>query len=100
MNAHKVIWREGMLLRPQHFQHNDRYYDYQMKTRTQLLGRYMWGFLDLGIEADPLKQGKVVVSRATGILPDGSLFNLEGRVEPLMIQVPPNAGRTDRKSVV
>ncbi|MEB0039070.1 MULTISPECIES: type VI secretion system baseplate subunit TssK [unclassified Pseudomonas] len=94
MNAHKVIWREGMLLRPQHFQHNDRYYDYQMKTRTQLLGRYMWGFLDLGIEADPLKQGKVVVSRATGILPDGSLFNLEGRVEPLMIQVPPNVGRT------
>ncbi|MEA9979624.1 MULTISPECIES: type VI secretion system baseplate subunit TssK [unclassified Pseudomonas] len=93
MNAHKVIWREGMLLRPQHFQHNDRYYDYQMKTRTQLLGRYMWGFLDQGIEADPLKQGKIVVSQATGILPDGSLFNLEGRVEPLMIQVPPNIGK-------
>ncbi|MEO6677274.1 MAG: hypothetical protein ABIO21_07855, partial [Pseudomonas sp.] len=26
MNSHKVIWQEGMLLRPQHFQHNDRYY--------------------------------------------------------------------------
>lgn len=38
MNTHKVIWQEGMLLRPQHFQHNDRYYDHQMKTRTQLLG--------------------------------------------------------------
>ena len=31
MNTHKVIWQEGMLLRPQHFQHNDRYYDHQMK---------------------------------------------------------------------
>lgn len=44
MNTHKVIWQEGMLLRPQHFQHNDRYYDHQMKTRTQLLGGYTWGF--------------------------------------------------------
>ena len=24
MHAHKVIWQEGMLLRPQHFQHNDQ----------------------------------------------------------------------------
>lgn len=47
MNTHKVIWQEGMLLRPQHFQHNDRYYDHQMKTRTQLLGGYTWGFLNL-----------------------------------------------------
>lgn len=94
MNAHKVIWREGMLLRPQHFQHSDRYYDYQMKTRTHLLGRYMWGFLELLIEEAPLKDGKLVVSRAAGILPDGSLFNLDGRKEPLMIQVPPNIGKT------
>ncbi|MGV8864578.1 MAG: type VI secretion system baseplate subunit TssK [Pseudomonas sp.] len=94
MNAHKVIWREGMLLRPQHFQHNDRYYDNQMKTRTQLLGRYMWGFLELEIEVEPLKIGKLVLSRASGILPDGSLFNLEGRIKPLMVQVPPNIGKT------
>lgn len=94
MNAHKVIWREGMLLRPQHFQHNDRYYDNQMKTRTQLLGRYMWGFLELEIEVEPLKIGKLVLSRASGILPDGSLFNLDGRIKPLMVQVPPNIGKT------
>lgn len=50
MNSHKVIWQEGMLLRPQHFQHNDRYYDHQMKTRTQLLGSYTWGFLNLDID--------------------------------------------------
>lgn len=44
MNVHKVIWQEGMLLRPQHFQHNDRYYDNQMKTRTQLLAVTPGGF--------------------------------------------------------
>lgn len=76
MNTHKVIWQEGMLLRPQHFQHNDRYYDHQMKTRTQLLGGYTWGFLNLEIDLQFLNMGKLVISEASGILPDGSLFEL------------------------
>lgn len=92
MNSHKVIWQEGMLLRPQHFQHNDRYYDHQMKTRTQLLGSYTWGFLGLEIDLQCLNMGKVVISQASGILPDGSLFELSGHTEPLALDVPPNSG--------
>lgn len=64
MNVHKVVWQEGMLLRPQHFQHNDRYYDSQMKTRTQLLGTYTWGFINLEIDLQFLSMGKLVISRA------------------------------------
>ncbi|MCU1758124.1 type VI secretion system baseplate subunit TssK [Pseudomonas sp. 14P_8.1_Bac3] len=94
MNADKVIWQEGMLLRPQHFQHNDRYYDHQMKTRTRLLGRYTWGFLSLEIDLHFLNMGKLVLSRASGILPDGSLFELEGHTQPLALDVPPNTGNT------
>ena len=37
MSMNKVIWQEGMLLRPQHFQQSDRYYDAQLKLRTQKL---------------------------------------------------------------
>ncbi|SKB10616.1 type VI secretion system protein ImpJ [Pseudomonas extremaustralis] len=92
MNTHKVIWQEGMLLRPQHFQHNDRYYDHQMKKRTQLLGGYSWGFLRLEIDLQYLKMGKLVISQAAGILPDGSLFELGGNTEPLALDVPPNTG--------
>ena len=94
MNTHKVIWQEGMLLRPQHFQHNDRYYDNQMKKRTQLLGGYSWGFLRLEIDLQYLKMGKLVISQAAGILPDGSLFELGGNTEPLALDVPPNTGHT------
>jgi len=94
MNTHKVIWQEGMLLRPQHFQHNDRYYDHQMKTRTQLLGGYTWGFLNLEIDLQFLNMGKLVISEASGILPDGSLFELGGNTEPLALDVPPNTGNT------
>ncbi|MCK9796806.1 type VI secretion system baseplate subunit TssK [Pseudomonas sp. MAFF 302030] len=92
MNVHKIIWQEGMLLRPQHFQHNDRYYDYQMKTRTQLLGSYNWGFLGLEIDQQFLNMGKLVISQASGVLPDGSLFELGGNIEPLALDIPPNTG--------
>lgn len=90
MNIDKVIWQEGMLLRPQHFQQSDRYYDNQMKSRTRLLGRFNWGFLSLEIDLQFLSMGKLVVSQASGVLPDGTLFNLESSREPLAVDVPPN----------
>jgi type VI secretion system protein ImpJ len=94
MNAHKVIWQEGMLLRPQHLQHNDRYHDYQIKTRTRLMGGYVWGFLTLDIDVQFLNMGKLVISRASGVLPDGSLFDLGGSKESLALDVPPNTADT------
>ncbi|MFS2159544.1 type VI secretion system baseplate subunit TssK [Pseudomonas sp. Pseusp122] len=94
MTTHKVIWQEGMLLRPQHFQHNDRYYDHQLKIRTALLGGYVWGFLKLEIDVQNLNTGKVVISHASGVLPDGSLFELGGDIEPLLLEVPRNTVST------
>ncbi|WP_419712597.1 type VI secretion system baseplate subunit TssK [Pseudomonas sp. NFX224] len=94
MYTHKVIWQEGMLLRPQHFQHNDRYHDHQLKARTQLLGSYTWGFLSLEVDLQFLNMGKLVLNRASGILPDGSLFEVDGSTSPLALDVPANAGNT------
>ncbi|WP_426131993.1 type VI secretion system baseplate subunit TssK [Pseudomonas sp. DWP1b1] len=92
MHVHNVIWQEGMLLRPQHLQHNDRYYHRQL-NRTRLLNSDAWGFLTLEVDVQYLNLGKVVVNRASGVLPDGSLFELSGAMEPLVLQVPANAGR-------
>ncbi|PMX22531.1 MULTISPECIES: type VI secretion system baseplate subunit TssK [unclassified Pseudomonas] len=92
MLVHKVIWQEGMLLRPQHLQHNDRYYNQQL-NRTRLLGCDTWGFITLEIDLQYLRLGKIVVNQASGVLPDGSLFELSAAVEPLVLQVPANAGR-------
>lgn len=92
MQIHNVIWQEGMLLRPQHLQHNDRYYDRQL-NRTRLLSSDAWGFLTLDVDVQYLNLGKVVVNQASGVLPDGSLFELSGAMEPLLLQVPANAGR-------
>ncbi|WP_449102654.1 type VI secretion system baseplate subunit TssK [Pseudomonas extremaustralis] len=90
MQMHHVIWQEGMLLRPQHLQHNDRYFHRQL-NRTRLLACDAWGFLSLDLDLQYLNMGKVVVSQASGVLPDGSLFELSGAMEPLVLQVPANA---------
>ena len=94
MSQHKVVWQEGMLLRPQHFQQNDRYFDHQLKVRTQKLDSYAWGFFELEIDRQFLNMGKLVVSKASGVLPDGSLFDLGAEREPLGLDVPPNTGNT------
>ncbi|MBT2337561.1 MULTISPECIES: type VI secretion system baseplate subunit TssK [Pseudomonas] len=94
MNHDKVIWQEGMLLRPQHLQHNDRYFDHQLKVRTRLLSRYAWGFLTLEIDLQFLNMGQLVVSQASGVLPDGSLFELGGNAEPLALEIPSNTRNT------
>ena len=40
MEMLKVVWQEGMLLRPQHFQQNDRYFEHQLKSRSRLQDIY------------------------------------------------------------
>ncbi|MGR6617076.1 type VI secretion system baseplate subunit TssK [Pseudomonas rhodesiae] len=91
MQAYKVIWQEGMLLRPQHLQHNDRYYQQQL-NQTRLLGSDGWGFLTLHVDTQHLNLGKVVLTQASGMFPDGSLFALGSADEPLVLQVPVGAG--------
>lgn len=77
MNNDKTVWKEGMLLRPQHFQQNDRYYDHQLQVRSQLQSPYSSGFFDLQLDTLHLKYTKVLVRVASGILPDGSYFELQ-----------------------
>lgn len=92
MNTDKVIWTEGMLLRPQHLQQNDRYFETRIKAQTRLVHRNTWGFFELEIDPQQFNLSKVVISRASGILPDGSFFILDRSSENLMLDIPPDNG--------
>ena len=54
----KVVWSEGLFLRPQHFQQQDRYFERYVETRCQALVPHSWGFTDLELERDFLGIGK------------------------------------------
>ena len=72
----RIVWREGMLLRPQHLQQQDHYYQHQFRKLLQMTSPCNWGFFEAEIDKQYLMMGKVVVSRAAGILPDGTLFRI------------------------
>ena len=68
----KVVWSEGLFLRPHHFQQQDRYFERYVETRCQALIPHSWGFTELEIERDLLSIGKFGLRRAAGVFPDGT----------------------------
>ena len=85
----KVVWSEGMFLRPQHFQQHDRYVTNLIRGCCEPLQSYGWGFADLSLDQSLLKIGKVAITAARGIFPDGTPFNLpEDDALPLPLEIP------------
>lgn len=72
----KVVWSEGLFIKPAHFQQNDRYFESYINKVRQLSGSYGWGFDELTIDNQLLNQGKVAIKTASGIMPDGTPFNI------------------------
>jgi type VI secretion system protein ImpJ len=88
----KVVWSEGMFLRPQHFQQQERYIESYVQRCAVSSTGFFWGFSALEIDANALKLGMVVVQQAKGVMPDGTPFDLnEDKIQPLAFDFPPNA---------
>jgi len=71
----RVVWSEGMMLQPQHFQQQSRYHESQLRNSIALCRPHYWGISSIEIDKSHLKNGKLCLSSAEGILPDGSHFN-------------------------
>jgi type VI secretion system protein ImpJ len=93
----KVVWSEGLFLRPQHFQQQDRYFERYVETRCQALTSHSWGFSQLELERDLLKIGKFGLRRAAGVFPDGTPFQMPDD-DPL--PAPLDLGRNVRDEIV
>lgn len=72
----KIVWSEGLFLRPQHFQQQDRFFERYVETRCAALRSHTWGFTELELERDLLAIGKLGVRRAAGVFPDGTPFRM------------------------
>ena len=89
----KVVWREGLFLRPHHLQQSDRYLERQIESRTRHITPYPWGFSMLEIDLDLAQQSKFAVRRAAGLMPNGTPIDVPAdSPSPQAIDVPENAG--------
>lgn len=77
MSQHnRVIWAEGLFLRPQHFQQAERYFERLMSQRLDALMPYGAGFTRLQVDQELLKIGKIGLVGAEGVFPDGTPFSI------------------------
>src|SRR5207302_11310309 len=70
----KIVWSEGLFLRPQHLQQQDRYFERYVETRCQALRSSSWGLTELEFERDLLSIGQLGLARAAGVFPVGTPF--------------------------
>jgi type VI secretion system protein ImpJ len=88
----KVVWSEGLFLRPHHLQQGDRYLENLVESRVRHITPYPWGFSVLEIDRDLAQQSKFSVRRAAGVMPDGTPFAIpDGSPIPPPIEVPEGA---------
>jgi type VI secretion system protein ImpJ len=70
----RVVWSEGMMLQPQHFQQQSRYHESQLRNSIAFCQSHFFGISSIEIDKSHLKNGKLCLSAGEGILPDGSYF--------------------------
>lgn len=78
----KVVWSEGMFLRPQHFQQFDRWVEGLVRGRSRGLRPYGWGLSAFRIDHQLLETGRFAVTEVRGVLEDGTPFSIPDDVEP------------------
>jgi len=71
----KIVWNEGMLLTPHHFQQWDNYYEELLNSRIRALVPYEYGVLDIQINREAVANGNFQITNCHAILPDGLMVN-------------------------
>ena len=79
--TNRVIWQEGMFLRAQHFQQQDRWLEALVRGRTGMLRPYPWGMTEYAIDRDLLATGRFALSSGAGVFEDGTLFVIPGETD-------------------
>ena len=88
-DSNRVAWTEGLFLRPQHFQQSERFLEKLLRDTAGQLAPYGYGFAQLAIDQELLKLGKLALASATGILPDGTPFDIPRDADiPTPLDVP------------
>lgn len=93
LNA-KILWGEGLFLRPQHFQQQDAHVEAQLKRTLLAANPFAWGVRDLDIDIESLKNGILRFNRISAILPNGNFF-LAPEADQLPAPLPLNANISD-----
>ncbi|MDN4037677.1 type VI secretion system baseplate subunit TssK [Massilia sp. YIM B02443] len=74
----KLLWGEGLFLRPQHFQQQDRYHETRLRESVRALHPYCWGVSQLQVDKDALQNDTLRLLELTVYFPDGEIYAAPG----------------------
>ena len=95
--TNRVVWQEGMFLRAQHFQQQDRWLEALVRERAASLRPNGWGLTEFAINRDLLATGQFALANARGVFEDGTPFSLPGETDqPVPLDLP----ETTRNAIV
>ncbi len=80
--ASRVAWREGLFLRPQHFQQQDRFFEALLRARAGSLAPHPWGLIELKLSDAAAQLGKFGVERLSAVMPDGTPITIPAGQAP------------------
>jgi type VI secretion system protein ImpJ len=78
----RIVWSEGMFLRPNHFQQQERFLEHRIESRCADLTPFSWGFTHLKIDRQALALGRLAIESCRGVLPDGTTFDVPAHDNP------------------
>lgn len=70
-----ILWHEGLLLMPQHFQAADQYHEASLNYRMMSFNPFSWGIHSIEIDQGLLLQGVFRVEHLSAVMPDGQIVN-------------------------
>ena len=84
----RVVWSEGMFLRPQHYQQYTRYWENFIAGRVDCLNGFPWGLLEITLDEKLLALGKIAIETASGVFQDGTPFDIPvDDTPPLTVEI-------------
>lgn len=87
--AAKILWGEGLFLRPQHFQRQDQYHEMRLHRTASALHPYLWGVAHMEWDLAALKTGTLRLQALSAIFRDGEVYDAPGDGTPGSDALPP-----------
>jgi len=84
----RIVWSEGMFLRPQHFQQQERFFLHELTQVISHLSPYLWGVNELMLDDSLLSHGQLGIAKITALMPDGcSVLSPKREMLPQALQL-------------
>jgi type VI secretion system protein ImpJ len=84
----KVLWDEGLFLRPQHFQQQERYHDARLNQTACALHPYCWGVRRMTMDLDALRNDVLRIEELSLLFPEGEVYRApDGDILPPQVRL-------------